>query len=88
MALYKTYLFQDKDPIIDQLRTIMQKEDIDIKSAALASGITEHTLWAWFFGMTRQPRHSTVKALIVALGYNYELTKQTTLRVVSRRNNI
>jgi predicted transcriptional regulator len=73
--LYKSYMFKDKDPIIDKLRTAMADAGITIKEAAAQSGVPETTLWAWFYGMTRRPQHATLRAVFSAIGYRWEPEK-------------
>ncbi len=64
---YKTYLFRDKDPVIDLLRTV--KDDTKAKVAAMAhdSGVSTGTLYNWFSGKTRRPQFATVVAVARAM---------------------
>lgn len=73
---YKSYLFKDKDPAIDALRTVMQDElGAELSRKALAS--VEHeggpkigTMANWFFGKTKRPQNATLEAAGRALGYH------------------
>lgn len=76
VRLYKTYLFKDKDPVIDELRTIMQDSHASKYDVAGASGVSVTCLTGWFGGPTRRPQHATVKAVAKALGYDYRLVKE------------
>jgi DNA-binding phage protein len=65
--IYKSYNFQDKDPIIDELRTVVGHTTY--KQIEEDSGVTSQTLRAWFGGKTRRPQAATVNAVLRALGY-------------------
>lgn len=75
VRLYKTYLFKDKDPVIDELRTIMQDTHTSKHTIATTSGVSVACLSGWFGGATRRPQHATVRAVAGALGYDYRLIK-------------
>lgn len=67
-GLYLTYNFIDKDPVIDELRTMMQDSDMDYEDIYEASGVRVATLKAWFEGKTRRPKSSSIEAVGRALG--------------------
>lgn len=75
VQLYKTYLFKDKDPVIDMLRTAMQKEGMSFKDIADISGVSKNTLANWFYGDVKRPQHATVTAVARALGYDFRLVQ-------------
>ena len=75
IALYKTYSFKDKDPVIDQLRTIKKDVGMTDRDIHLVSGVSTTCLRGWFKGITRRPQHATIKAVAVAMGYDYRLVK-------------
>jgi transcriptional regulator with XRE-family HTH domain len=66
---YKSYNFVDKDPIIDEIRTVV--EDSGEKYARIEdmSGVSANTMRAWFEGATRRPQAATINAVLRALGY-------------------
>ena len=67
IKIYKSYSFRDKDPVIDQLRTMAKNTRyIDI---SLKSGVSTTTLYNWFGGTTRRPQSATVEAVGRALGF-------------------
>jgi transcriptional regulator with XRE-family HTH domain len=66
---YKSYNFQDKDPIIDEVRTIVQMSGATYKKIEADSGVTSATLRAWFQGKTRKPQAATLNAVARALGF-------------------
>jgi DNA-binding phage protein len=78
---YKTYNFVDKDPVIDELRTIIQdtaalkgvSENRMWDTIADDIGMSRGTLWKWFVGDTCYPRHAGVKAVARALGRELKL---------------
>jgi transcriptional regulator with XRE-family HTH domain len=66
---YKSYVFVDKDPIIDEVRTIVQMSGATYKKIEEDSGVTSATLRAWFQGKTRKPQAATLNAVARVLGY-------------------
>ena len=78
----KAYLFRDKDPVIDELRTMMQDHfdgtgrDASLKNGmreiADTGGPTTSPMHAWFFGKTRRPQSATVEAAGRAMGFKRE----------------
>ena len=65
---YKSYLFIDKDPIIDALRTNVSQARVKYKTLADDSGVSSTTISNWFVGKTRRPQFCTVMAVTKALG--------------------
>lgn len=76
MKIYQSYMFRNKDPAIDELRTEVQKANGGtnrIAHAHLASieadgGPSANTMRAWFFGKTMRPTNATIEAAGRALG--------------------
>lgn len=66
---YKSYNFVDKDPIIDEIRTVYQQSGVNYKWLEDNSGVTSTTLSAWFSGKTKKPQAATINAVLRALGY-------------------
>ena len=86
MKAYKSYLFRNKDPIIDRLRTLISDQDVSHSYIELHSGVTARTLYAWFHGETRRPQYSTVAAVAAVLGYDVGFIPKTkALNVVPLR---
>jgi hypothetical protein len=74
MKLYRSYMFRDKDPAIDEFRTVMQdhygdqlnhKALVDVETQG---GPTAQTIHNWFFGGTKRPQNATIEAAGRALG--------------------
>ena len=71
MALYKSYSFRTKDPVIDLLRTAIQLEAdaIGVKFSRMChnlevgSGVKAQTMYNWFTGPTISPRYCCVAAV-------------------------
>lgn len=66
---YKSYSFRDKDPIIDEVRTVFAKSGATYQRVEDDSGVTVKTLRNWFDGGTRRPQAATLNAVLRALGY-------------------
>lgn len=75
MKLYDSYRFLDKDPVIDEVRTIIQDEGVSLKYVELRSGVTTNTLRNWLSGPTLRPQYATVAAVARALDYDITFTK-------------
>jgi len=69
LSLYKSYSFRDKDPVIDEVRTLLQDSGQSYKDVHTASGVSVGTLHNWFEGTTKKPQYATVMAVVHALGY-------------------
>lgn len=73
--LYKSYLFRTKDPVIDELRTLIEDATkAKIKHAALSKierdgGPSASAMRGWFFGKVRRPQTSAVEAAGRAVGF-------------------
>lgn len=75
MRIYQSYSFIDKDPVIDKVRTAIQKEKISYAQIEAISGVTDATLRNWFEGKTRRPQYATVAAVFRAMGYEAQWQK-------------
>ena len=73
------FLREEKDGVIDQLRTEAQKQGNlgpeQLERIAYRSGVAVSTLRAWWFGGTMHPQNLTVRFVAEALGL-----KQTFIR--------
>jgi len=65
---YKSYLFVDKDPVIDALRTEVSAQKVRYKQLSAASGVSSTAISNWFHGRTKRPQFCTVMAVTRALG--------------------
>jgi len=74
---YRTYRFIDKDPVIDEVRTIVQDEGLmkRLAMAANLAGLSKVTLDNWFNGHTRRPQNASIMAVVTSLGYERKFTK-------------
>ncbi len=74
IIIYKSYVFKDKDPVIDELRTFVQGTKGGLSYGTLNNiqnegGPTASCMAGWFFGGTKRPQSATVEAAGRALGY-------------------
>jgi hypothetical protein len=73
--IYKSYVFKDKDPAIDVLRTVIEDSTGErVNGKALrhiheSGGPTAGTMRAWFFGATWRPSNATLEAAGRSLGF-------------------
>jgi transcriptional regulator with XRE-family HTH domain len=73
--LTRSYNFIDKDPEIDNFRTLWQKERIKESDLAVLSGLSSSTVKNMFGGQTRRPQHATFAKMAGAMGYKYGLQR-------------
>jgi predicted transcriptional regulator len=66
---YKSYNFVDKDPMIDQVRTVILDSTMTYRAIADLSGVTETTIRNWLDGSTKRPQAATFNAVLRACGY-------------------
>jgi hypothetical protein len=66
---YKSYSFVDKDPMIDEIRTIVQRSGASYQWVHENSSVAVGTLTKWFDGSTRRPQAATMNAVLRSLGY-------------------
>jgi hypothetical protein len=71
---YKSYNFVDKDPIIDEIRTIYENSGANYQWIHENSGVSTTTLTNWFGGKTRRPQAATINAVLRSLGYKLGVT--------------
>jgi len=57
--LTRSYNFIDKDPEIDNFRTLWQKDRIKENVLAVLAGLSPSTVRNMFGGETRRPQHAT-----------------------------
>jgi hypothetical protein len=83
--ILRTYQFRDKDPVVDELRTLVQDEGLyskkNLRTVATLSNLAPATLEALFFGATRRPQNATVMAIATSLGYERAWRKGRRLNV-------
>ena len=76
---YRTYMFREKDPIIDFCRTKVEDSGETYRSISESSGVSTTTMYNWFHGKTRRPQFSTVAAILTSQGVN-EINFRSVLR--------
>jgi transcriptional regulator with XRE-family HTH domain len=72
---YKSYLFVDKDPVIDKLRTMVERSGLTYTQTADMSGVAVSTIYNWFHGATKRPQFATVIAVVRSLGHDVTFIK-------------
>ena len=65
---YKSYVFKDKDPIIDLTRTVVQDSGLSYAEISIKSGVSTSAMGGWFNGATRRPQFCTINAVGRACG--------------------
>lgn len=74
--LYGSYMFRSKEPVIDELRTLISDANGGEKLTGKQltrierdGGPTASAMRGWFFGKTRRPQSAAVEAAGRALGF-------------------
>lgn len=68
LKTYKSYLFIDKDPIIDAFRTARSDSGKSYKEVEEESNVKVATLRGWEGGKTKSPFFKTISAAIRVVG--------------------
>lgn len=84
IKMYKTYSFRNKDPIVDVLRTALQKEAkatgvSERKMERIAcelSGLSNGTPAGWFRKEIKRPQFATLNAFARAIDHELMLVKK------------
>lgn len=82
LPIYKSYVFRDKEPVIDEMRTLIEDhfgERLNSKSfnkILEAGGPSTACLHSWFFGTTKRPQNATIEAAGRAMGYRRKWVKE------------
>jgi hypothetical protein len=80
---YGAYRFREKDPAIDEIRTLVEDyfgrrvSGKDLGAVSEAGGPASGTMAAWFFGKTRRPQSASLEAAGRAIGYKRKWVKMT-----------
>jgi hypothetical protein len=68
MKKYTMYVFKDRDPIIEELRSVVADSGLKYKQIA-ESGTSTSTLYSWFKKRkTRRPQFATISNVALACG--------------------
>ena len=75
MRLYRSYMFTNKDPVIDEMRTLLQDQygsgkltHKSLKNVEEAGGPTPTTIQNWLYGDTKRPQNASIEAAGRAIG--------------------
>lgn len=83
VRVLRTYRFMDKDPVIDEVRTIVQDEGLmkRLKDVADLSSLSLTTIDNWFNGVTKRPHNASIMAVMSSLGYKRTWEQERELNV-------
>ena len=75
--ILRPYHFIDKNPVIDVVRTAIEDEGLSKKLQIVAdlASLSRSTIDGWLDGDIRDPRHSSIMAVMIGLGYKTEWVK-------------
>jgi transcriptional regulator with XRE-family HTH domain len=68
LKTYKSYLFIEKDPIIDAFRTARSDSGMSYAEVEAESGVKQNTLRNWEHGDVKSPFFKTMSAALIAVG--------------------
>ena len=72
---YTTYSFKDKDPVIDEVRTLVKDSGLSYKQIEAECRVSRTTLRGWFHGKIRKPQSATIEAVGRACGFKRKWVK-------------
>lgn len=80
LRVYKSYLFTNKDPVIDEVRTMVKDTFGEVNRRSLkaieeSGGPSAGAMSGWFFRNIKKPQSATVEAAGRAMGYKRTWTK-------------
>jgi hypothetical protein len=83
MALLRTYRFIEKDPVVDELRTLVNDVGLSKKLTIVATLANLHpsTVKNLFHGDTKRPQNATAMAIATCVGYTRKWVKEHELNV-------
>ena len=81
---YKSDNFVNKDPIIDEIRTVVRDSGATYKHIEEQSGVCSATLHNWFDGKTRKPQAATINAVLRSLGYKLGIVPYEVVPIAKR----
>jgi len=68
IGLYKSYVFKDRDPVIDAFAALRADAKMTYTQVRNQGGPTTTTLSNWERGKTKRPQHATIAAAASAVG--------------------
>lgn len=88
--MYKSYDYTGHDPVLDELKLMVEDSGYSVKEISEASGVTVGTLHRWFSDKRAPitPKHNCVEAVRRALGYNSHMSKGKLASVASIRHGL
>lgn len=75
-GIYKSYQFQDHDPILDQIATVIVDSELTYSEISARSGVSMTTLNNWRQRYTKRPQFASVAAVVRACGAKIIVTYQ------------
>jgi DNA-binding phage protein len=80
---YKSYNWKDRDPVFDQLRTIISDSGMSYKQIHEESGVSLTTLYRHFTQCSSiRTRHDVVAAIASAAGFDFVLQKRSSGKII------
>jgi hypothetical protein len=73
--IYQSYVFKDKDPVIGELRSLLEDRfkrvlvGKDLRHVSSHGGPSVGAMRSWFWGKTRRPTNATIEAAGRSVGY-------------------
>lgn len=76
--LLRKYRFIDKDPVCDELRTLVTDRGLidELARVAELAGLAPSTVYNLFNGETKKPQNRTVMGIATSIGYRREWVSQ------------
>lgn len=77
-TFYQTYRFsaREKDPIIDQVRTMMDDTGTSVRELSEKTHLSESTVRNWIDGDTRKPQFASISAAVIGMGFEFAIIRR------------
>jgi DNA-binding phage protein len=80
---YKSYNFKDRDPVFDQLRTMIADSGMSYSQINEESGVSMSTLYRHFTQCSStRSRHDVIAAIAGAVGFDFVLQKRSSGKII------
>lgn len=83
VRVLRTYRWIDKDPVVDELRTMVNDEGLSKRLNIVAdlASLARTTVHNLFKGETKRPQNATVMAIVTSLGYQRKFVRERKLNI-------
>ena len=72
----KGYRFKDyRDPVLEEVCNRITDSGLTLKAIENSCGVSTSCMYNWLKGKTKRPQHTTVRFVLMALGYDFVIQR-------------